>query len=84
MAEVVDGTGDVDGGGATRVVVPEEVDSRVLVRPVVAEVLRAGSALSPPPEDTTTATIAPVTAAAARPPSNRAFLTRPEATLAAG
>jgi hypothetical protein len=83
MAEVVTGTGDVEEGGATPVVAPEDVEPWVLVEPLVAEVPGAGCALPPPPEDTITATIAPVTAAAARPPSNRAFLTKPEATLAA-
>ena len=81
MADVVAGTGEVDEGGATEVVAPVEV--RLLVEPVVAEELGAGCALPPPPEETITAMTAPVTAATARPPSSRAFLTKPEATLAA-
>ena len=86
MAEVVAGTGDVDGGGggATPVLVREDVERWVFAEPLVADVLGAGWALPPPPEETITATIAPVTAATARPPSSRAFLTKPEATLAAG
>jgi hypothetical protein len=85
MAEVVAGTGDVDGGGgATAVVAPEDVEPWVRVEPFVAAVLGPGCALPPPPEETITAMIAPVTAATARPPSSRAFLTKPEATLAAG
>jgi hypothetical protein len=82
MAAVVAGTSEDERGGATAVVLPEDVGPRVRVE-LAAALPGPGCAL-PPPEETITAMIAPVTAASARPPRSRAFLTKPEATLAAG
>ena len=66
-------------------VVPDDGIVRIVAVDGAGAVDEAGGcALPPPPEDRTTATIAPATAATARPPRSRAFLTKPEATLAAG
>jgi hypothetical protein len=76
IADVVAGSGAVPTRGAA-VVVPSAVDS------VEGGCEPWGRALSSPPEATITAMIAPATATTARAARSRAFLTEPEATLAA-
>jgi hypothetical protein len=91
ILEVVAGTGEVVavGGGSPFVVplvvafevVPSVDDPVVGVPLLLAEA--PGCALFSPPEDTITATSAPAPASTATAVISQAFLTRPEATLAA-